>query len=172
MSERRDQNDVGISWIDNQRADLAAVSESDIFPGLARIDRFVNADSVSGVAANGRFTGAGVNDIVIRRRDRDCANRRNIFLVEKRRPILATVHCFPNAAGNSAEIIGVRFPRNAFNRERATAAERSDLAPLHPAEQFLIDCAGWSRFRRRGGRFRRRRRLTALFRRWTNRKGG
>ena len=65
MSERRDQNDVGISWIDNQRADLAAVSESDIFPGLARIDRFVNADSVSGVAANGRFTGAGVNDIVI-----------------------------------------------------------------------------------------------------------
>ena len=38
VSESRDQHDVGISRIDNQRADLAAVFESDVFPGLTRID--------------------------------------------------------------------------------------------------------------------------------------
>ena len=65
VSESSDQDDVRVSWIDNQRADLAAVFESDIFPGFACVDRFIDANSVSGVAANGRFTGAGVNDVMI-----------------------------------------------------------------------------------------------------------
>src|SRR5207253_11344067 len=51
VSESSHQNHVGISWIDNQRADLTTVFESDIFPGFAGVDGFVNADSISGVAA-------------------------------------------------------------------------------------------------------------------------
>src|SRR5437867_2596512 len=30
VSERRDQNDISVSWIDNQRTNLAAVFQSDI----------------------------------------------------------------------------------------------------------------------------------------------
>src|SRR6202011_2993693 len=65
-----------------------------------------------------------------------------------------------------------RFARHAFDRECASAAERSDLSPLHSAEQFLVDCAGRSRLRRRSGRFCGPWCLTAFFRRWSNRKSG
>ncbi len=37
MAERRDQDDVGIVRIDDQRADLAGVLETDMVPGLAAV---------------------------------------------------------------------------------------------------------------------------------------
>src|SRR5437870_2595310 len=45
MSERRYQHDVSIFWIDNQRADLPGIFQSDIFPRFSRVDRFVNANA-------------------------------------------------------------------------------------------------------------------------------
>ena len=54
-----------------------------------------------------------------------------VFLVEKRRPIRAAVDCFPNAARDRAKIISARLAGNAFDRQRASAAERPDLSPLH-----------------------------------------
>src|SRR5438477_5939511 len=170
VSESSHQNHVGISWIDNQRADLATVFESDIFPGFAGVDGFVNADSISGVAANCCFTSSNVDDIMIRRSDRNRADRGNIFFVEKGRPILAAIGRFPNSARNCAEIIGVRFAGNAFNREGATAAERSDLSPLHSTKKFFVDRAWRNWLWRRHWRFRGRRCLAAFFRRRSNRK--
>src|SRR5205085_8202025 len=79
------------------------------------------------------------NDVVVRRRDRDRADGRNGFLVEERRPIRSTIRRFPNAARDGAEIVCVRSARNPFNGQRTTAAEWTDLAPLHSAEKFFID---------------------------------
>ena len=74
MAERRHQNYICISWIDNQRADLAAVFQTDVLPRFAAVDRFEHPGPVRGITANGRLACASVNHIVIRRRDRDRAN--------------------------------------------------------------------------------------------------
>ena len=75
VSKRRHQRDVLVSGIDNDGADVVGVFQSNIFPTLAGVDRFINARSVSRVPANRRFAGADINHIVIGRRDRDCADR-------------------------------------------------------------------------------------------------
>ena len=59
----------------DERADLTGVTQSDIFPILSGIDRFVNPGAVSGVTANGGFAGAHVNGVVVGGCHRDCANR-------------------------------------------------------------------------------------------------
>ncbi len=82
-------------------APICRVSFSPIFfHVLSAIDRFVDAGAVGGVAANGRFAGTHVNRRCDRRRDGDRADRRNVLLVEKRRPIRAAISRFPNAAGD------------------------------------------------------------------------
>ena len=65
MTQRRDEDDVGISRIHNNRTDLVAILQSDILPGLAGIDRFVNSESVGCVSANRGFTRAGVNHVMV-----------------------------------------------------------------------------------------------------------
>ncbi len=43
MTAHRNEEMIGISWIDRQLGDLLAVAQSQMGPGRARIDRFVNA---------------------------------------------------------------------------------------------------------------------------------
>ena len=74
MTERRHQNDVCISWIDNERANLAAVLQPHILPRFTGIDRFEDTGTVGGIAANGRFTCPSIDHIVIGWRDRDRTN--------------------------------------------------------------------------------------------------
>src|ERR1700730_7420919 len=68
MTESGDQNNVGISWIDNQRPDLPRIFQTDVFPRFPGIDRFVNTDPVGGISANRPFARASVHDVVVRRR--------------------------------------------------------------------------------------------------------
>src|SRR5439155_1523945 len=55
--------------------------------------------------------------------------------------------------------------------ERASAAEWTDLSPLHSTKQFFVDRAWRNWLWRRHWRFRGRRCLPAFFRRRSNRKG-
>ncbi len=82
MTECRHQNDVRISWVNDERADLAGVLQADILPSFPAIDRFEDSRSVRRVTADGRLPGAGVDHIVIGWRDCDRANRRNRFLIK------------------------------------------------------------------------------------------
>src|SRR3989441_11976954 len=55
MAEGRDENDIGILRVDDQRADLAGVPEAGVAPGPAAADRLVDAIAVRHVAARGRL---------------------------------------------------------------------------------------------------------------------
>ena len=48
--------------------------------------------------------------------------------------------------GAGPEQNGWRLTYDAFNRQRAPTAKRTDLPPMHAVEQLFIDCSG----RRRG----------------------
>src|SRR5437870_446363 len=139
MAKRSHQNYVRVSWIDNQRADLPRIFESDILPTLSGIDRFINTGSISRIAADRRFARSSVDNVVIGRRYRDRADRRNVLFIEKRRPICAAIGRLPDSTSNRPEIISVGFSEHAFDGEGPSAAEGADLPPLHSFKQFFID---------------------------------
>src|SRR6476660_4797292 len=141
MTQRRDQNHILISWIDNQGADLPRVLEANVLPRFSAVDRFEDSGAVGGIAANGRFTGAGVNHIVVRLRNCNRADRRNRLLVKKWNPVRAAIGRFPDSARDRSEVIRVRLANDTFNCKCAPAAKRSDLSPTHPIKQFFIDCS-------------------------------
>ena len=131
MPKSGDEDNVGIVWMDDERANLAGIAQSDIFPVLSCVDRLVNAGPIGRVSANGGFTSANINGVVVGRRACYCANGGNILLIKKRRPIRSAVHGFPNPARDGAEVPGVWLVAHAFDRKCASATERSDLSPLH-----------------------------------------
>ena len=102
MTKRGHEHYVWIIRMNDERADLAGVAQPDIFPVLSGIDRFVNPGAVSGVTANGGFAGAHVNGVVIRGRDSDRADGRNVLLIKERRPVRAAIQRFPDSARNRA----------------------------------------------------------------------
>ena len=58
----------------DQCADLPAIFESDVFPILPTIDRFVNAVSKSDIAANGGFARTNIDHVVVRLCDPNIPN--------------------------------------------------------------------------------------------------
>src|SRR6188472_4027461 len=135
MSKCGDEDNVGIVWMDDERADLAGIAQSDIFPVLSRIHRLVNAGAVGCVSANRGLAGADVDGVVIRRRHRNRADGGNVLLIEDRCPIRTAIQCFPYPASDRAKIPGVGFVAHAFDRQGASTAEWSDLPPLHSREK-------------------------------------
>jgi len=79
---------------------------------------------------------------VIRVGDRDRSYRGDLLLVEERLPSAAGVGALPDTTGYRAEIPGRRITRHAAHRHHSAAAERTDLAPFHGAEELRIDLAG------------------------------
>ena len=115
MPQCCNQNHILISWIDNQRADLPGILETNVLPCLSGVDRFKDSDAVGGIAANRRFARAGVNYVVIRCSDCDRADRRNRLLVEKWSPVRAAVGRFPNSARDCSKVICVRLANDTFD---------------------------------------------------------
>ena len=155
VSDRGDENDVWIFRVNDDRSDMAAVLQTDMAPVSSSIDRLINAVAVGDVSAQGRFARADIDDIVIARCDRDRADRRGrMLLVEHRLPVRAAIARFPHAASYTAKVIGVGLARDALDRDRASAAERPDLTPLHAAPELRVEM--WLGFRFRLGRRRTR----------------
>ncbi len=50
-----------------------------------------------------------------------------------------TILCFPDAAADGPEIVGVRLARHARDGDRAAAAKGADEAPFHAAVSLGID---------------------------------
>src|SRR5882724_11422981 len=154
VTQRRYENHILVSGVDNQCADLPRIFQPDVLPGFAAIDRFEHPGPVRRVAADRRLARSDINHVVIRWRDCDCADRRNGCFIEKRSPICAAVSRLPNSAGDRAEIIRVRFADYTFDGERAATAKRTDLSPTHFIEKLPIDRSrqrwggGWSRLKR------------------------
>src|SRR5579875_429142 len=67
MSQRRNIDDIRIFGMNQNFPDRARVAQSDVFPGLSRVDRLVDAVALCDIAAQGRLAGAHVNHIGIGR---------------------------------------------------------------------------------------------------------
>src|ERR1019366_7390512 len=76
---------------------------------------------------------ADVEDVGIRRRDRDRADRADGLAVENRPPVRAAVGGLPHAPGDRAEVEDLRLAGDAGHGEHAPAAEGTDEAPLQGA---------------------------------------
>ena len=136
VAERRDEGAVGIARIDDHAADVPGVAQADRGPRAAGVDRAVHAGAVRDVAAQAGLAAADVDHVGIRRRDGDRADRRDVLLVEHRRPGRAAVAGLPHAAGGGAEVEGERIADHAGDRERAAAAVRADRSPGQAGEQL------------------------------------
>ena len=82
------------------------------------------------VGAHVGFAGADVDDVRLRRRDRDRADRADVDVIEDRLPRAAGIVGSPDAAVHRAEIETLRIPRVARDGKHASAAERADGTPF------------------------------------------
>src|SRR5213594_1451251 len=113
MAERGDEDDVRVLWIDNDAANLARLLEPDVLPGLAGVGGFVHAVAELDRIAHVGFAGADIDDVRIRRRDSNRANRCRRGRVEHRRPGAPAIRGFPNAAAYRTKIKSLRLSDDA-----------------------------------------------------------
>src|SRR5438034_1030673 len=120
MAQCRDEYNVGISGVDDHRADVLCVAQSNVLPGLSAIKRFEHSIAIGHIAADAGFASPGVNDVVVGIGNGNRADRRSRFMFEQRFPVHATVDRFPYPACYRAEEICVRLTRNTGYSQRTT----------------------------------------------------
>ena len=139
MAEHGREHPIGITWIDGDLWNLLSIAQAELGPALARVGRLVDTVADRQVGAMQPFTGTHVNDIRIRRCDRDRADRAGRLIVEDRHPGAASIGCLPHTAVVHADVEDVRLVGYAGRRFGATAAERTDGPPAHLGEECGVD---------------------------------
>src|ERR1700691_3581852 len=143
MAERSYENDVGIIGIDDDFADGTTVAQANVFPSLARIERFVDSIALRSVAAYAGFARTHVNRIGIGIGYRQAANGSGSLFIENGRPGHCAVGRLPDPAASRAEIVGRGIAWDSGRCQRRSAAERTDQAILHAFEQFVFRLDGF-----------------------------
>ena len=105
--------------------------EAEVRPGLAGVGGLVHAVAHGEVGPDDSRAGADVDDVGVRRRHRDGANRAGGLVVEERRPGGAVVGGAPDAAVVEADVEHVGLARRTGERPRASGPRGSDRAPMH-----------------------------------------
>jgi hypothetical protein len=137
VADGRDVDQVGIFGIDADAADLLRGFEADVRPGLAGVGGLVHAVAVGGVAAHGGFAGADVQDVGVRRRNRDGADRPEIDLaVGDGLPGVATVGGLEDASAHTTEVEDERLVAHTGDGDDAAAAEWAELAEGNPLQRI------------------------------------
>ena len=77
MSDRGDEEDVRVSRVDRDLADVVRVGEADVRPRLSGIGGLVQAIAVAHRIAKRRLATTDVHDVRSRRRDGESANGGN-----------------------------------------------------------------------------------------------
>lgn len=131
-------------------ANVARVIQADMLPTAPGIGGFVNAIAMRDINTNRGFARAGVDDVRIRFRDRQRADRSGVEVaVGDIAPVLPGVVRLPDATRAGAEVEGADIAGVAGHSDDAPAAEGSDTAPasdvvereVHGLWAFL--CGGW-----------------------------
>ena len=135
----RDEYAIGIQRIDQDRADLPRVAETEVLPGAAGVDRFVDPVADRQVGTLQPLAAADVEDVRVRRRHGNPADRLRRLFVEDRRPRLPVIGGLPDAAIVDADIEDVRLLNDAGGADCAAAAEGPDRPPLQPAVHCRIN---------------------------------
>ena len=139
MSDRGHVHDVGVRRVTDDPADVAGVAEARRLPRTPAVERPVDAVAPGRALTVVRFAGADPDDVGIRRRDRDVADRHHrVDAIEDRRPRGALVGALEDAAARGGDVNRVGPSRHARDGEVVYAAagvRRADAAPREIAEQ-------------------------------------
>ena len=122
------EHDVRVRGVDNDAADLLDVAQADVPPRSSAVGGFEDPVTDAQVGTMEALAAADVDDLWIRGRDGDVANRTGWRRVEDRMPRAAVVVGFPHAAVVGADKEHSRLRRHADTADRAARAERSDQA--------------------------------------------
>ena len=139
MSHGRYKHTIRIVRIDEDGADLLRVTQSKVLPGLAGIGGFVDSISYREIGPAQSFAAAHVNDVRIRRCDRQSPDGAGRLIVEDRSPCVAKVSGLPDTAIVGRHVKHILLSRNACDGHRAPASKWADHAPAHPLIQFGTD---------------------------------
>src|SRR5580765_4299020 len=78
----RDKNEIGITRIDGNPADVPGGGQADVLPGASAIGGFVDAIAISEIRAEVGFTSANINNVGIGWSDCQCADGRDRLAVK------------------------------------------------------------------------------------------
>ena len=139
---------IRIFRIDDDSGDLLRIVEAKVRPGLARVRGFVNPVADRKVRPLQSFPAAGVNNVGVRGRHGQSADRAGGLIIEDGIPCVAKIVGLPDAAIHGRHVENSGLARHAGDRHCAAAAERSDAAPAHLGEKFLVVLLGGKREQR------------------------
>ena len=136
MAEHRDKKAIGIARIDGDLRNLLAFAEAEMRPGPACVVGFINAVADRKIGALEAFAAADVDDVCIRRSDRDGADGTTGLIIEDGLPGSAEVGGLPHAAIDHANVKEIWLTGNAGASASAAAAQWSDGSPAQVREEF------------------------------------
>ncbi len=139
----RDQHQVRILRIDEDRRDLLRFVEPQVLPRLAGVDGLVHPVPLIDAAAGDEITHADVNDVGIGRRDLHRSDRRCLLHgIEDRIPRRAGARRLPHAAKRKPDIERAGLADHSADGRDASAAERTDHAPLQARDEVRLERRG------------------------------
>src|SRR5215472_2980533 len=97
MAQRAGINDLRIARMNADAADLARVAKANVFPGFARVGRFINAVPVRDIPAYGRFSHTSIDHVRVGFRDGDGPDRTCLeVFIRDRLPAEAAIRGLPD----------------------------------------------------------------------------
>src|SRR5271167_1549771 len=139
MSGNGNQEAVGILWVNRYLRDLLCIAQAKVCPRNATVRRLVNAVAERQIGAMQALAACDINDTWIRRRNFDCANGAARLLIKDGLPGSPEVGRPPGTTIYRANIEDIGLTWNAGDGARSATAKRSDISPLHRAEELGVD---------------------------------
>src|SRR5712664_1661418 len=136
-AESAGKGDVWICGMNDDAADSPGFLQPHVGPGLAGVGGLINSVAhYVAVADDPGFTGSRPDHTWIGRGNSERADGSGRLLVKDRRPTIAPIDRFPNAAGSRTGVVRARISRDAGNRGDAISHSRPHKA--EPKLAFLL----------------------------------
>jgi hypothetical protein len=147
VTHRRDVDDIRIRRMDRDAGDVVGIAQPHVRPGLAGIGRLVHAVARVGAPRGERVARANPDDVGVRWRHGDVADRQLRLTVEHRLECRPVVRRFPEAAGPEPDVerVEVIFRRRIGHgdvRRPRPHAVRAQIPVGEGSKQRLVECRG------------------------------
>ena len=137
VAEHGDEQPVGVAGIDGDLRNLLRVAQPQVPPRLAAVGGLVDAVAGGEVGPLQALAAAHVDDVGIRRGDRDGADRAGRLAVEDGRPGPAVIVGPPHASVHRSDVEEAGLSRHSGGGLGAPAAVGADRAPAQLPEGVL-----------------------------------
>jgi hypothetical protein len=138
MTKDGDEEPVGVAWIHRDGRDHLAVAQPEMLPRAPGVGGLVHPVADGEIGPDDARSRPHVDDVGVRRRDGDGADRTGRLVVEQRDPVGAVVGGSPDAPIVEAGVERIGLTGNASQRTRASGTGWTDVAPAHLSERELL----------------------------------